>query len=310
MLRDLSFWGIIRDQKQRDDLRKYDHFLFEGKQPHNYAFNSQDNDIENIHENFNDERLPVFFNEHGQWNGPAEFSTWIREITRSLIGLGYKNWKEVPQDYKEDIWNSVQAAKARSQVKAQYTGGRKGVPRRWLEMSPCLCSFVGSCSYRALSLPWLEMLFHFYMGAGVSKSQFLASEFMKARLQEEKHNVRKENQKNEALKAQLDAERQENNTGVHDQISNISCQQDIGVLAPPSSFGLCCLRNLRKKPVALAYVDTKLVIDDDHDCTLVEIIEPSAMLCDRDDVVLRDVPIGNLIRWPKAYATLVGERSS
>ncbi|XP_026450289.1 uncharacterized protein LOC113350382 [Papaver somniferum] len=47
------------------------------------------------------------------------------------------------------------------------------------------------------------------MGAGVSKSQFLASEFMKAKLQEEKHtvwkekhNVWKEKQKTEALNAQ------------------------------------------------------------------------------------------------------------
>lgn len=47
------------------------------------------------------------------------------------------------------------------------------------------------------------------MGAGVSKSQFLASEFMKAKLQEEKHtvwkekhNVWKEKQKTKALNAQ------------------------------------------------------------------------------------------------------------
>ncbi|KAI3912214.1 hypothetical protein MKW98_012025 [Papaver atlanticum] len=126
---------------------------------------------------------------------------------------------------------------------------------------------------------------------------FLASEFMKAKLQEEK-------KKNEALKAQLDAQRQKNNTGIHDQISNSSYKQDIGVLAAPSSFGLCCLRNLRKKPVALAYVDTKQLIDDDHDCMLVEIIEPSVMLCDIDDVVLQDVPIGEFIRWPKAYVTV------
>ncbi|XP_026382805.1 uncharacterized protein LOC113278088 [Papaver somniferum] len=86
------------------------------------------------------------------------------------------------------------------------------------------------------------------MGAGVSKSQFLASEFMNARLQEEKHNVLKEKQKNEALKAQLDAERQKNNTGVHDQISNSSYQQDIGMPIVPSTFGLLFLRNSRTEP--------------------------------------------------------------
>ncbi|KAI3895847.1 hypothetical protein MKW98_025638 [Papaver atlanticum] len=119
-------------------------------------------------------------------------------------------------------------------------------------------------------------------------TKFLASEFMKARLQEEKHNVLKENN---AL-TQLDAERQKNYTGVHDQISNSSYQ------------------NLRKTPVAVAYVDTKVLIDDDYNCMLHVIIEPSAMLCDRDDVVLRDVPIGNFIRCPKAYVTPIGEHSS
>ncbi|RZC84682.1 hypothetical protein C5167_047459 [Papaver somniferum] len=87
----------------------------------------------------------------------------------------------------------------------------------------------------------------------VSKSQFLALEFMRAKLQEEKHNV------------------------------------DIGMPVVPSSFGLCFLRNLRKKPVAVAYVDTKVLTDD------------------KDDVVLRDVSIGE---WPKAYVTPQGERSS
>ncbi|KAI3987614.1 hypothetical protein MKX01_007080 [Papaver californicum] len=33
------------------------------------ALNSPDNEIENIHVNSDDERLPVSFNEHGQWNG-------------------------------------------------------------------------------------------------------------------------------------------------------------------------------------------------------------------------------------------------
>ncbi|XP_026450942.1 uncharacterized protein LOC113351100 [Papaver somniferum] len=145
------------------------------------------------------------------------------------------------------------------------------------------------------------------MGAGVSKSQFLASEFMNARLQEEKHNVLKEKQKNEALKAQLDAERQKNNTGVHDQISNSSYQQDIGMPIVPSTFGLLFLRNSRKKPVAVEYVDTTVLIDDNYNCMLHVIIEPNEMLCDRDEAVLRDVPIGNFIRWPKAYVTPVGE---
>ncbi|KAI3953682.1 hypothetical protein MKW98_017506 [Papaver atlanticum] len=352
----------------------------------------------------------------------AEFATWIGEISRSKIGLGHKNWKEVPQEYKEDIWDSVQntyqvtqihkkyvltkansawrtekskqwrlvngattieekkrkvptyykkddwerfitnntsedfqkkseqGAQARSQVKAQYTGGRKGVPRRWLELekeSPTgeiyrpdvflkthkVTPDDNPSSSKSLAAAKLALVQEEYdkdpsaqkclgtdtvtkifgadrkgyirgMGAGVSKSQFLSSEFMKARLQEEKHNVLKEKQKNEAFKAQLDAERQKNNTGVHDQISNSSYQQDIGMPVVPSSFDLFFLRNLRKKPVAVAYVDTKVLIDDDYDCMLHVIIEPSAMLCDRDD------DIGNFIRWPKAYGTLVGEHSS
>ncbi|XP_026454331.1 uncharacterized protein LOC113357905 isoform X2 [Papaver somniferum] len=80
--------------------------------------------------------------------------------------------------------------------------------------------------------------------AGVFKSQFIASEFIKAKVQEEKHNLRREKHKNEALKAEVDAERQKNKT------------TDIGF---PSSFGLCCLRNFRKKAVALAYVHSKLL---------------------------------------------------
>ncbi|RZC55991.1 hypothetical protein C5167_014837 [Papaver somniferum] len=92
--------------------------------------------------------------------------------------------------------------------------------------------------------------------AGVFKSQFIASEFIKAKVQEEKHNLRREKHKNEALKAEVDAERQKNKTTVHYQISNSSYQHDIGF---PSSFGLCCLRNFRKKAVALAYVHSKLL---------------------------------------------------
>ncbi|XP_026459401.1 uncharacterized protein LOC113360066 [Papaver somniferum] len=70
-----------------------------------YALTSQDNEIENT-----DDRLPIFFNEHGQWNGPPNFATLIGEITRSKIGLGYAKWKEVPPEDKEDVWNSVQVS--------------------------------------------------------------------------------------------------------------------------------------------------------------------------------------------------------
>ncbi|XP_026454336.1 uncharacterized protein LOC113357905 isoform X7 [Papaver somniferum] len=74
-----------------------------------------------------------------------------------------------------------------------------------------------------------------------SSSKSLAAEKL---VQEEKHNLRREKHKNEALKAEVDAERQKNKT------------TDIGF---PSSFGLCCLRNFRKKAVALAYVHSKLL---------------------------------------------------
>ncbi|KAI3905038.1 hypothetical protein MKX01_017284 [Papaver californicum] len=66
------------------------------------------------------------------------------------------------------------------------------------------------------------------MGAGVSKTQLIATAFMNAKVQEEKDNVRKEKQKNKALKAQLDAERQRSSAGLHDQISNSSYQQILG----------------------------------------------------------------------------------
>ncbi|XP_026397779.1 uncharacterized protein LOC113293326 [Papaver somniferum] len=150
------------------------------------------------------------------------------------------------------------------------------------------------------------------MGAGISKSQFLAAEFMKAKLQEVRNKLRKEMQKNEALKAQLDAERHKNSTAVHGQIYDSSYQQGIGIPSSfPSSFGLCCLRNFRKKVVALAYVDTKLLIDDYYDCMIEEIINPTAILCDRDDdVVLGNVKISEFLKWPKAYVTIVGEPSS
>ncbi|RZC93087.1 hypothetical protein C5167_044864, partial [Papaver somniferum] len=127
------------------------------------------------------------------------------------------------------------------------------------------------------------------------------------KVQKEKHNLRKEKQKNEALKAQLDAERQKNKTGVHYQISNSFYQQDIVF---PSSFGLCCLRNFRKKVVALAYVDSKLLIDDRYECMIEEIFDPREMLCNKDDAVLQDVSRGEFIKCPKAYVTYVGERSS
>ncbi|XP_026378923.1 uncharacterized protein LOC113273416 [Papaver somniferum] len=119
----------------------------------------------------------------------------------------------------------------------------------------------------------------------------------------------KEKQKAEASKTQLDAERQKNNTGVHDQISNTSYQQDIGMPVIPSSFGVFFLTS-RKKPVAVAYVHTKVLIDDDYDCMLQGIIEPNVILCDRDDIVLQDVPIGTFIRCPRAYVTPIVELSS
>ncbi|XP_026381050.1 uncharacterized protein LOC113275720 [Papaver somniferum] len=135
-----------------------------------------------------------------------------------------------------------------------------------------------------------------------SSKSLAAAELVK--VQEEKHNLRKEKQKNEALKAQLDAERQKNKTGVHYQISNSFYQQDIVF---PSSFGLCCLRNFRKKVVALAYVDSKLLIDDRYECMIEEIFDPRAMFCNKDDAVLRDVSRGEFIKCPKAYVTSVGE---
>ncbi|XP_026418990.1 uncharacterized protein LOC113314408 [Papaver somniferum] len=390
-----------------------------------YALTSQDNEIENT-----DDRLPISFNEHGQWNGPPNFLTLIEEITRSKIGLGYATWKEVPQEYKEDIWNFVhnmyqvtaihkkcvlakansawrteksnkkrllndvtsveeekrklpaynkkeywekfinnisdpkwlkkseQAAEARSNVKAQYTGGRKGVPTRWNELekeSPigqiywpdvflkthrptpdddpsssksqaaaklalmkeaydknpstqkCLGTDAVTEIYGADQMGYIRG-----MGAGISKSQFLAAEFMKDKLQEVRNKLRKEMQKNEALKAQLDAERQQNSTAIHGQIYDSSYQQGIGIpSSSPSSFGLCCLRNFRKKVVALAYVDTKLLIDDHFDCMIEEIIDPTAMLCDKDnDDVLGNVERSEFFKWPKAYVTTVGEPSS
>ncbi|RZC91875.1 hypothetical protein C5167_021587, partial [Papaver somniferum] len=111
---------------------------------------------------------------------------------------------------------------------------------------------------------------------------------------------------------QLDAERQKNNNAVHGQIGDSSYQQGIGIPSSyPSSFGLCCLRNFRKKVVALAYVDTKLLIDDHYDCMIEEVIDPTAMLCDRDDdVVLGNVKGSEFVKWPKAYVTTVGEPSS
>ncbi|RZC63750.1 hypothetical protein C5167_025533 [Papaver somniferum] len=150
------------------------------------------------------------------------------------------------------------------------------------------------------------------MGAGISKSQFLAAEFMKDKLQEVRNKLRKEMKKNEALKAQLDAERQKNITAVHCQIYDSSYQQGIGIPSSfPSSFGLCCLRNFRKKVVGLAYVDTKLLIDDHYDCMIEEIIVPNAMLCDGDDdAVLGNVKRSEFVKWPKAYVTTVGEPSS
>ncbi|KAI3995719.1 hypothetical protein MKX01_020792 [Papaver californicum] len=137
-------------------------------EPH-LALNSPDNEIENIHVNTDDERLPVSFNEHGQWNGSGQFATWIREITRAQIPLSKQclenrkiktetisrdaktveeNKRRLPTYCKKEDWEafityntsenfqkkSKQAAEARSQVKAQYTGGRKGIPTRWKEL--------------------------------------------------------------------------------------------------------------------------------------------------------------------------------
>ncbi|RZC78873.1 hypothetical protein C5167_003112 [Papaver somniferum] len=203
-----------------------------------YALTSQDNEIENTEKK---RKLPTY-------NKKEDWEKFINNISDP-------KW----------LKKSEQAAEARSNVKAQYTGGRKGVPTRWNEL-------------------------------------FLAAEFMNAKLEEVRNKLRKEMQKNEALKAQLDVERQKNSTAIH------------GYWIPssfPSSFGLCCLRNFRKKVVALAYVDTKLLIDDHYDCMIEEIIDPTAMLCDRDnDVVLGNVKRSEFVKWPKAYVTTVGEPSS
>ncbi|RZC81320.1 hypothetical protein C5167_043879 [Papaver somniferum] len=195
------------------------------------------------------------------------------------------------------MMNCMMRCMERSQVKARYTGGRKGVPRTWLEMMSYLmqnCASIGAEEYDKDPLAqnvWESTLSNALLQYPTpAPTPFLAVEFMKARLQKEK-------QKAEALKAQLDAERQKNNTG------------DIGMPVIPSSFGLFFL-SLRKKPVAVAYVETKVMIDDDYDCMLQGIIEPNAMLCDIDDVVLQDVPIGTLIRWPRAYVTPIAELSS
>ncbi|MCL7033222.1 hypothetical protein MKW94_005666 [Papaver nudicaule] len=119
------------------------------------------------------------------------------------------------------------------------------------------------------------------MGAGVSKTLYHTTAFMKAR--------------------------QINSRG-HDQISSSSYQQEIGTLAPaPSSFRLCFLRNFRRKAVACAYVDrAKAPNDDDYDCMINEIMDSNAMLCDRDGV-LGDVSKGAMIKWPKSFVTVVGE---
>ncbi|RZC67808.1 hypothetical protein C5167_011497 [Papaver somniferum] len=226
------------------------------------------------------------------------------------------------------MMNCMMSCMERSQVKDRYTGGRKGVPRTWLEMekeSPTgeiyrTDVFVkthkvtpddnpsSSKSLAAATLVSIgeeeydkDPLAQKCLGTD-AVTKFLAVKFMKTRLQKEK-------QKAEALKAQLDVERQKNNTGVHDHISNTSYQQDIGMPVIPSSFGIFFL-SLRKKPVAVAYVETKVLIDDDYDCMLQGVIEPNAMLCDRDDVVLQDVPIGTLIRCPRAYVTPIAELSS
>ncbi|RZC53857.1 hypothetical protein C5167_012711 [Papaver somniferum] len=211
-------------------------------------------------------------------------------IKESVLGINLE-WSK----------KSEQAAKERSQVKVQYIGGRKGVPTRWIKMekeSPTGAIYKpdvflethsvtpddnpsSSKSLAAEKLVSSPVFKGYIRGvcAGVFKSQFIASEFIKAKVQEEKHNLRREKHKNEALKAEVDAERQKNKTTVHYQISNSSYQHDIGF---PSSFGLCCLRNFRKKAVALAYVHKMKY------------------------AVLWDVSRGEFVKCPKAYVTSVG----
>ncbi|MCL7028720.1 hypothetical protein MKW94_011750 [Papaver nudicaule] len=124
--------------------------------------------------------------------------------------------------------------------------------------------------------------------------------------------------KNKALKAQLDAERQKNSREGRDRISSSSYQQQSTNLiscntgywdlsAPPSSFGLSCLRNFKRKAVACEYVDrAKPPNDDDYDCMINEIMDSRAILCDKDGV-LGDVLEGAMIKWQKAYGTAIGE---
>ncbi|KAI3852085.1 hypothetical protein MKW98_020084 [Papaver atlanticum] len=62
-------------------------------------------------------------------------------------------------------------------------------------------------------------------------------------------------------------------------------------------------------PVTLAYIDTQeLPTDENYDCMIDEIINPRAMLCDRDDAVLGDVSRPDMIKWPKGSVISVAER--
>ncbi|KAI3835833.1 hypothetical protein MKW92_019698 [Papaver armeniacum] len=328
-----------------------------------YALTSQDNEIENT-----DDRLPIFFNEHGQWNGPPNFATLIGEITRSKIGLGYATWKEVPREYKEDIWNSVHVKyvpktaihkkyvlakansawrteksnkkrllndvtsveekkrklpaynkkedwekfinniimEARSNVKAQYTGGRKGVPTRWNELEKE--SPTGQI-YR----PDVFLKTH-RATPDDDPSSFKSQKIAKLALVKEAYDKDPSAQKCLGTDAVTEIYGTDQKGYIRGMGAGISKSRFLGIGIPssfPSSFGLCCLRNFRKKVVALAYVDTKLLIDDHYDCMIEEIIDPTAMLCDRDDdAVLGNVKRGEFVKWPKPYVTTVGEPSS
>ncbi|RZC72765.1 hypothetical protein C5167_048246 [Papaver somniferum] len=131
MFRDISFWGIIRDQKQKalsplpmatnsfiraqalclSMFQMSTSFSREGS-PTFYWISSPPRHRPIVSGSSHDDHLPILFNEHGQWNGPPNFATLIGEITRSKIGLGYAKWKEVPPEDKEDVWNSVQEKKS------------------------------------------------------------------------------------------------------------------------------------------------------------------------------------------------------
>ncbi|RZC71294.1 hypothetical protein C5167_034453 [Papaver somniferum] len=65
-------------------------------------------------------------------------------------------------------------------------------------------------------------------------------------------------------------------------------------------------KNEAEKRSLKAKLDAKRQRTSTGDCVIQEIIDASAMLCDRGDVH-GDVSRGEMIKWPKAYVTLVEE---